>query len=104
MAPWLAEAVHTGSNRLRHGPDGADATQQRSCLVAPLVAAQGPLGCLYADIEGAAGRFEEPQRALLALLAAQAATALETCGAAPICRLSRVAPAPMPSGAPPSWP
>ena len=77
VAPWLAEAVHSGASRLRHGPDGAAATQQRSCLVAPLPAAQGPLGCLYADIDGAAGRFEEAERALLALLAAQAAMALD---------------------------
>ncbi|MBN8508075.1 MAG: GAF domain-containing protein [Burkholderiales bacterium] len=76
VAPWLAEAVATGTSRLRHGPDGADAIDQRSCLVAPLPAPQGPLGCLYADIEGPRGRFEETERALLATLAAMAAAAL----------------------------
>ncbi len=64
--PWLAEALDTGASRLRHGPDGAEPIDQRSCLVAPLVAPHGPLGCLYADIEGAQGRFEDTERALLA--------------------------------------
>ncbi len=77
VAPWLNEAVHSGASRLRHGPEGADPADQRSCLVAPLLAPQGPLGCLYADTEGAHGRFEDAERALLAALAAHAATALE---------------------------
>ena len=81
VAPWLSEAMGTGASRLRHGPEGAAPAEQRSCLVAPLPAAQGALGCLYADIEGAqgkgkAGRFEEAERALLTMLAAQAAVAL----------------------------
>ena len=76
VTPWLAEAVHSGASRLRHGPEGADPANQRSCLVAPLLAPQGPLGCLYADIEGAHGRFEDAERALLAALAAHAAAAL----------------------------
>jgi signal transduction histidine kinase/CheY-like chemotaxis protein len=44
--------------------------------VAPLIAPEGPLGCLYADIEGPHGRFEEAHGALLSALATQAALAL----------------------------
>ena len=41
ITPWLDEAHKTRASRLRHGPEGADAQQQRSCLVAPLVARCG---------------------------------------------------------------
>ncbi|MBL8385975.1 MAG: GAF domain-containing protein, partial [Burkholderiales bacterium] len=82
VSPWLAEGIATGESRLRHGPEGAEPIDQRSCLVAPLVAPQGALGCLYADVEGAHGRFEEAERALLAALAAQAAVALANLRAA----------------------
>ena len=76
VAPWLLEAHDTRASRLRHGPEGADAMHQRSCLVAPLLAPQGLLGCVYADVEGPQGRFEDADRSLLAMLASQAATAL----------------------------
>ena len=76
VTPWLDEALASGACRLRHGPDGAAPTDQRSCLVAPLQAPQGPLGCLYADTEGQHGRFEAADRDLLATLASQAAVAL----------------------------
>ncbi|MES2957562.1 MAG: GAF domain-containing protein, partial [Pseudomonadota bacterium] len=76
VMPWLAEAGRTRTVRLRHGPDGADQIDQRSCLVAPLVARKERLGFLYADIEGASGRFGDSERNLLAMLASQAATAL----------------------------
>ncbi|HEY4956618.1 MAG TPA: GAF domain-containing protein, partial [Caldimonas sp.] len=76
VTPWLEEARRTRSARLRHGPDGAAATDQRSCLIAPLVAQDELLGCLYADVDGAFGRFDAADRDLLALLAAQAAVAL----------------------------
>ncbi len=76
VTPWLMEARETQSGRLRHGPDGAAAIHQRSCLVAPLVAPQGLLGWLYADIEGRHGRFEAADLALLAMLASQATAAL----------------------------
>jgi len=76
VAPWLAEALACSASRLRHGPEGADPIDQRSCLVAPLLAAHGQLGCLYADIEGVHGRFEDAERGLLSALAAQAAAAL----------------------------
>ena len=76
VTPWLDEARGTGESRLRRGPDGAAPSAQRSCLVATLVAPQGPLGCLYADIDGAKGRFEDGDRVMLSMLASQAATAL----------------------------
>ena len=77
ITPWLDEARRTRAVRLRHGADGADAVDQRSCLVAPLVAQNRLLGFLYADIEGAFGRFHDTDRDLMAMLAAQAAVALD---------------------------
>ena len=74
--PWLDEAAATPEPRLRHGPEGAAEEDQRSCLVAPLVAQGDLLGWLYADIEGAFGRFGDADRDLLAMLAGQAAVAL----------------------------
>ena len=76
MTPWLDEAAATHEPRLRHGPEGAAEEDQRSCLVAPLVAQGELLGHLYADIEGAFGRFRDADRDLLAMLAGQAAVAL----------------------------
>ena len=61
---------------LRHGPEGADPIDQRSCLIAPLIAQHELLGYLYADIEGAVGRFDDADRDLLGMLASQAAVAL----------------------------
>ncbi len=76
VTPWLDEARRTRAVSLRHGPEGAEAVDQRSCLVAPLVAQRELLGLLYCDIEGAFGRFGDADRDLLAMLAAQAAVAL----------------------------
>jgi GAF domain-containing protein/CheY-like chemotaxis protein len=76
VTPWLEEASRTRSARLRHGPDGVAAIEQRSCLVAPLVAGDVLLGHLYADVDGASGRFGDADRDRLATLAAQAAVAL----------------------------
>ena len=76
VAPWLDEARTTRAARLRHGPDGMPPTAQRSCLVAPLVAQHRVLACLYADLDGAFGRFDDGDRDLVALLANQAAVAL----------------------------
>jgi len=75
IGPWLAEARHTRRAVLRHGPEGAPTLDQRSCVVAPLVAQQRLLGFLYADIEGLFGRFDERDRDMLTMLAAQAAVA-----------------------------
>jgi signal transduction histidine kinase/CheY-like chemotaxis protein/signal transduction protein with GAF and PtsI domain len=76
VTPWLAEAAAAREPRLRHGPEGAAEVEQRSCLVAPLVAQGELLGHVYADIEGAFGRFNDGDRDLLAMLAGQAAVAL----------------------------
>jgi signal transduction histidine kinase/DNA-binding response OmpR family regulator/tetratricopeptide (TPR) repeat protein len=76
ITPWLLEARMTRSIRLRHGPEGAAPVDQRSCLLAPLVAQRQVLGYLYADMEGAFGRFSETDRDLLGMLASQAAVAL----------------------------
>ena len=76
ITPWLDEAARTRRARLWHGPDGASPRNQRSCLVAPLVALDETVGFLYADVEGSVGRFEAPDRDLLELLAAHAGLAL----------------------------
>ena len=76
ITPWLDEARRTRAVSLRHGPDGADAVDQRSCLVAPLIAQNEVLGFIYADLEGAFGRFGAADRGLLAMLASQAAVAV----------------------------
>ncbi len=77
ITPWLDEARRTRAVSLRHGPEPASAVEQRSCLIAPLVAQNRLLGFLYADIEGAFGRLNEADRDLLTMLAAQAAVALD---------------------------
>jgi GAF domain-containing protein len=82
VSPWLDEARRTRSARLRHGPDGADPVDQRSCLVVPLVAQRELLGLVYADLEGAFGRFHDGDLDLLGLLAAQAALTLANLRAA----------------------
>ena len=76
ITPWLDQARDMRAAALRHGPEGADALNQRSCLVAPLVAQAELLGFLYADVEGKVGRFDAASRDRLALLAAQAGVAL----------------------------
>jgi GAF domain-containing protein/CheY-like chemotaxis protein len=76
ITPWLDEARRTRTASLRHGPEGARKTNQRSCLIVPLVAGNELLGFLYADIEGLLGRFHETDRDLVAMLASQAAVAL----------------------------
>ena len=37
IAPWIDDARRTGAAQLHHGPQGADAREQRSCVVAPLI-------------------------------------------------------------------
>jgi len=76
VTPWLHEARRTRAVSLRHGPEGAAAVDQRSCLMAPLVAGRQVLGHLYADLDGAFGRFGDADRDLIGMLAAQAAVAL----------------------------
>ncbi|MFO1326711.1 MAG: GAF domain-containing protein [Rubrivivax sp.] len=76
VSPWLDEALRTRAVALRHGPEGAETIDQRSCLVAPLAAGGRVMGHLYADLEGAYGRFHDNDRDLVGMLAAQAAVAL----------------------------
>jgi signal transduction histidine kinase/CheY-like chemotaxis protein len=76
VQPWLDEARSTRTARLRQGPDGVEPIDQRSCLVAPLVAQRQGLGFIYADLDGLFGRFHATDCDLLATLAAQAAAAL----------------------------
>ncbi len=76
VTPWLDEARRSRNARLRHGPAGAPRTAQRSCLVAPLVAARGAIGYLYADVDGHDGRFGAAERDALAAWAARAAREL----------------------------
>ncbi|MCZ4315453.1 GAF domain-containing protein [Comamonadaceae bacterium G21597-S1] len=77
ITPWLHDAGETRVARLRHGPDGAEPVDQRSCLVLPLVVQDRLLAWLYADIDGAFGRFHASDQDLLAMLASQAAVALD---------------------------
>ncbi|MBS0319990.1 MAG: GAF domain-containing protein [Proteobacteria bacterium] len=60
-----------------HAPDGADPLDQRSSIVVPLVVQERLLGYLYADIDGAFGRFHSTDAQLLGMLAAQGAVALD---------------------------
>jgi GAF domain-containing protein/CheY-like chemotaxis protein len=76
ITPWLLEARQTHATSLRHGPAGAKAIAQRSCLVATLLAQGEALGYLYADVEGRFGRFGDGHRDRLTLLAGHAAAAL----------------------------
>jgi GAF domain-containing protein/CheY-like chemotaxis protein len=76
IGPWLADTRHTRAVSLRHGPDGADPAVQRSCFIAPLIVGHALVGYLYADIDGAVGRFHDAERDLLAMLASQASVAL----------------------------
>jgi signal transduction histidine kinase/DNA-binding response OmpR family regulator/tetratricopeptide (TPR) repeat protein len=76
ITPWLIEARQTRAVTLRHGPEGVEPIDQRSCLVAPLRVQGEVIGHLYADIEGAFGRFHDTDVQLLGMLAAQAAVAL----------------------------
>src|SRR4051812_23102678 len=76
ITAWIEEARRSREARLRHGPESAQLANQRSCLIAPLIAQNDVLGFLYADIDGTCGRFHEDDCDLLAVLASQAATAL----------------------------
>ena len=62
---------------LTYDPEGAPELKQRSRIIAPLIAQKELLGYLYADIDGAFGRFHDADRDLLGMLASQAAVALD---------------------------
>jgi len=82
VTPWLDEARRTRAAALRHGPDGVEPIDQRSCLVVPLIAQRELLGFIYVDIEGLFGRFHDGDTQLLSMLAAQAALTLANLRAA----------------------
>ena len=67
----------TRAASLTFSPESGNALKQRSRIVAPLIAQNELLGYLYADIDGAFGRFHDADRDLLAMLASQAAVALD---------------------------
>ncbi|TMG89564.1 MAG: GAF domain-containing protein [Betaproteobacteria bacterium] len=77
IAPALTEVHRTRAVSLMHGPEGAGKLDQRSRIVAPLVAQRQLLGYLYVDIDGAFGRLRESDRDLIGMLASQAAVALD---------------------------
>ncbi len=77
VAPLLAEVRRTRAVTLTHVPHGAEEIAQRSRIIAPLLAQRQLLGYLYADIDGAYGRFRDADRDLLGMLASQAALALD---------------------------
>ena len=78
--PWLLEARRKRVSRLRHGPDGADRSSQRSCLVVPFVAASRVVGWLYVDVDGRRGRFDAQDKQHATLLGAQVAAAFSRIG------------------------
>ncbi len=77
VLPWLNDARAQGAAALHIGPPGAAPTEQRCCIVAPLCGAQTVLGHLYCDVDGRFGRWGDAQRDAAALLAGQAAAALD---------------------------
>jgi len=76
IGPRIDDARRTRAVSLRHVPGRAKPIDQRSSIVAPLIAQRELLGYLYCDIDGAFGRFHDSDRDLLAMLASQAAVAL----------------------------
>ncbi|MFO1415371.1 MAG: GAF domain-containing protein [Burkholderiales bacterium] len=77
VGPALEQVRASRTATLDHTPAKAPEIAQRSRLVAPLVARNEPIGVLYADIDGPFGRFHGNDRDLLAMLASQAAVALD---------------------------
>ncbi len=80
VTPWLQQAAQDRAAALRHGPDGAAAADQRSCLVVPVVVPlsmpQQVHGVFYADREGRHGRMDDRDTRLATMLAGQLAPAL----------------------------
>ena len=76
VTPQLLETRRNRAVSLRHVPDRVATIDQRSSLIAPLIVQRELLGYIYADIDGAFGRFHEGDRDLLAMLASQAAVAM----------------------------
>ena len=77
LTPGLQQVQHTRTALLDYAPGRAKALDQRSRIIAPLIAQQQLLGYLYLDIDGAFGRFHDTDRDMMAMLASQAAVALD---------------------------
>ena len=73
----LDQVARTRTAAFDFTPEDAPAIEQRSRIVTLLIARDTLLGYLYADIDGAFGRFHDADRDLLAMLASQAAVALD---------------------------
>src|SRR5208283_1526542 len=77
VTPALLEVRRARVASLTHSPEGASELEQRSRVIAPLIAQRELLGYLYADLDGECGRLREADRDLLGMLASQAAVALD---------------------------
>jgi GAF domain-containing protein/CheY-like chemotaxis protein/tetratricopeptide (TPR) repeat protein len=77
IAPALAEVRRNRTVTLEYTPARADPLDQRSRIIAPLIAQRQLLGYLYIDIDGMFGRFHETDRDMMGMLASQAAVALD---------------------------
>ncbi|MEO6566571.1 MAG: GAF domain-containing protein, partial [Casimicrobiaceae bacterium] len=77
IEPDLQQIRRTRAAVLDHTPANAAAIDQRSRIIAPLIAQHTLLGYLYLDIDGLFGRFHDTDRDMMAMLASQAAVALD---------------------------
>jgi len=77
ITPAVLNVRRTRAASLSFEPETGKALKQRSRIIAPLIAQKEVLGYLYADIDGAFGRFHDADRDLLGMLASQAAVALD---------------------------
>ena len=77
IAPLLLDVQRSRTVTLAYTPERADPLNQRSRIMAPLIAQRQLLGYLYIDIDGAFGRFHETDRDMMGMLASQAAVALD---------------------------
>ncbi|MEO8344758.1 MAG: GAF domain-containing protein [Betaproteobacteria bacterium] len=80
ITPDLQVVRRTRTALLDYLPAHASELDQRSHIVAPLIAQRNLLGYLYLDIDGAFGRFHHTDRDMMAMLASQAAVALDNAG------------------------
>ncbi len=77
VALVLAQVRAGRTATLDYAPATGPEVAQRSRMAAPLVARNELIGVVYADIDGPFGRFRDNDRDLLAMLAGQAAVALD---------------------------
>ena len=77
ITPALLNVRRTRAVTLDYTPERARELDQRSRIVAPLIAQRQLLGYLYLDIDGAFGRFHDTDRDTIGMLAGQAAVALD---------------------------